>query len=99
MARERPSSRQRSASSMATRIAWLDSGAGRMPSARTKRTPASKHRVWATATASIRPPSTARLNSGPIPWARRPPAWTGGGTNVCPSVCIRNSGPSRPVSA
>ena len=43
------------ASSMAVRMACEDSGAGRMPSVRTKSWAASKTFVWGTATASIRP--------------------------------------------
>src|SRR3989304_1712686 len=39
MTREVPSSRQRRASSIATRMAWADSGAGRMASARGERPP------------------------------------------------------------
>ena len=49
----RPSALARSASSMATLMAWVGSGAGRMPSARANRTPASKVAVWWTARASM----------------------------------------------
>ena len=62
--RDAPASRPRSASSIATRIAWFDSGAGRMPSVRANWTPAAKLAFWWTARASMRPWSLSRLTSG-----------------------------------
>ena len=57
-----------SASSMATRMAWVGSGAGRMPSARANCTPASKLARWWTLRASMKPCSLSRLTSGDMPW-------------------------------
>ena len=53
---------------MATRMAWVASGAGMMPSARANATPASKQAFCWTARASIRPSSLRWLTSGAMPW-------------------------------
>ncbi len=66
--RDTPSSRQRIASSIAARTAWLASGAGTMPSTRANCTPASKHLVWWYAVDRIRPSSCRCDTSGAMPW-------------------------------
>ena len=56
-----------SASSIAWRMAWQDSGAGMMPSARANYTPASKVASCGTAAASIRPACSRCDTSGESP--------------------------------
>ena len=63
-----PVSRHRTASSMATRMAWLDSGAGRMPSTRAKYSAASKTFVCSTLTASRYPSWYSWLTMLLMPW-------------------------------
>ena len=93
-----PSSRQRTASSIAPRTACAASGAGTMPSARANRTPASNVASCCTARASI---TSCRKSSQMLlamPWYRRPPAWIGAGMKPWPSVYIFTSGVSMLVS-
>jgi len=63
-----PASFAASASSTATLIAWVLSGAGRMPSARANCTPTSNAAVWWTPRASISPSSYSWDTSGAMPW-------------------------------
>ena len=56
------------ARAIAAAMAWLDSGAGMMPSARANSMPAAKATSYSTATASIRPSSFACDTIGAMPW-------------------------------
>ena len=93
-----PVSLHLSASSMATRMAWLLSGAGRMPSTRANCSAASKTAVCSTARASISPSWYSWLRTVDMPWKRRPPAWLGEGMKPLPSVYILARGQIMPVS-
>jgi hypothetical protein len=53
---------------MATRIAWDDSGAGRIPSVWANSVAALNTSVWFTATASMNPSRHNWLRSGESPW-------------------------------
>ena len=86
------------ASSMATRMAWLDSGAGRMPSTRANCSAASKTLVCSTARASISPSWYSSESTGLMPWYRRPPAWLAEGMKLLPRVYILARGQTLPVS-
>ena len=53
---------------MAAATAWVDSGAGMIPSVRANRMPASKHSVCGMAMASINPWWATAETSGATPW-------------------------------
>ena len=92
-------SRAAIASSIAPRIACADSGAGTMPSVLRELDRRLEHLVLRV---RARPPCaracTSSDSDGASPWYRRPPACTGAGTNVCPSVYIGTSGVMPAVS-
>ena len=92
-----PVSLHLSASSMAARMAWLDSGAGRIPSTLAKYSAASKTLVCSTARASMSPSwySCERRAHAVVP---KTASVVGRGMKPEPSVYIFASGQTMPVS-
>ena len=79
-------------------MACADSGAGMIPCVRANWIAASKIAFCVNARASMWPSRTSSESDGASPWYRSPPACTGAGTNVCPSVNIGTSGVVSAVS-
>ena len=69
-----------------------------IPWAWANRCAASNTWFWVNALASMWPALTSPDRDGASPWYRRPPACTGVGTKVWPSVYIGSSGAICPVS-
>ena len=86
------------ASSMATLIAWDDSGAGNIVSYFANIFAASNTFVCSTATAFIYPSWYNFEIIGDIPWYLKPPAWLAEGMYSQPSVYIFANGQIFPVS-
>ena len=92
MVSEVPFFLQRSASAMAVAMPCVASGAGMMPSAFAKVTPASNTSKLSWALASISWSFSSWLTITPAPWYLKPPAWMGAGTKSCPHVYMGSKG-------